>query len=151
MPQMIEHIDAISRQLQRDVLYIGFHAVQQAPKANSENESDDDLYRSDLFDWQKLPTRQQVIAWLEAHGINWKPCGPIANVNVMESYRGQIYVDLPFDQSLPAFQALEAFLEFPDGITRFSDAAFYYCPLELAMENAAHDQPGFWDRWAETF
>ncbi len=103
------------------------------------------------FDWRKLSIRQQIIDWLEVRNIGWKPCGPIASVNVMESYQGQIYVDLPFDESLPAFQALDAFFEFPDGTHRYPDATFYYCPLEVAMENAAHDEPGFWHRWAETF
>ncbi len=75
-----------------------------------------------------------------ARGINWKPCGPIANVNVMESYRRHIYVDLPFDKSLPVFQALETFLEYPDGTARFPDAAFYYYQFEMAMKNAAHGE-----------
>ena len=38
-----------------------------------------------------------------------------------------------------------------DGSMRFSEAAFLYLPLEKAMLNAAHDEPGFWDRWAQTF
>jgi len=151
MPQMIEHIDAISRKLQCDVLYVEFDPVAPAQKAVGEQEPGDEWCGSPPLDWQKLPIRQQVIAWLVAHGIKWKPCGSMADVNVMESYRGQIYVDLPFDKSLPAFQALEAFLELPDGTARFPDATFYCCPLELAMENAAHDEPGFWERWAEGF
>jgi hypothetical protein len=28
---------------------------------------------------------------------------------------------------------------------------FCYLPLDLAMKNKHHDEPGFWDRWADNF
>jgi hypothetical protein len=34
---------------------------------------------------------------------------------------------------------------------KFEGAKFCYLPLAVAMENAHHDEPGFWDRWAENF
>jgi len=133
MPRLISHIDAIARQKQRDVLYLVFCPEQDGSA------------------WKGLPVRQQIIDWLTAHGMGWQPCGPIADECVMESYRGQFYIDLPFDKALPAFQALEAFLENPDGSTRFPQVAFCCLPLAKAMENVAHDAPGFWERWAEKF
>lgn len=145
MPMLIEHIDAIARQKQRDVLYVVFHHP-----ASDNEDREEILDRADI-DWETLPIRQQVIDWLDAQGIGWKCCGHFADVNLMMGYRGRLYIDLPFDKSLPAFQALTAFLELPDGSMRFPEATLFYCPLDKAMENAAHDEPGFWARWAENF
>ena len=143
MPVLIEHIDAIARQKQRDVLYVVFH-----PPASGLLETEE-VQGAEDFDWGKLPIRQQTINWMDAQGIGWKPCGPIANEQLMVGYRGQIYIDLPFEESLPAFRALQVFLELPDGLMRFPEVTLFYCPLDRAMENAAHDEPSFWQGWAE--
>ena len=34
---------------------------------------------------------------------------------------------------------------------RFDDVKFYIVTLEHAMQNAHHDEPGFWERWADNF
>ena len=136
---LIHHIDAIARQKQRDVLCLVFKGL---------NEDDED---SILLDWENLPVRQQIIAWLNSKGISWQPCGNVANVNYMCGYTGTIYIDLPFDRALPAYQELEAYLENSDGSMRFPGVVFAYLPLENAMKNAEHDEPGFWERWAENF
>ena len=141
MPMVIEHIDAIARKLQRDVLYIAFN-----PQIPSEDE-DEAFFPK----WTRLPIRQQVIDWLDSRGISWRCCGYYADVNLMMGYQGQIYVDVPFDQNNSVFQELSAFLENPDGSMRYPDCTFCYCPLDHAMKNSAHDEPGFWERWAETF
>ena len=141
MPMKIEHIDAIARKVQRDVLYLEFNPKPTVDADGNKN----------FVGWQTLPIRQRVIDWLDSKGIAWRCCGHYANVNVMVGYRGQIYVDAPFEQSNPDFQALTLFLENPDGTMRFSDCTFYYCPLDHAMKNAAHDEPGFWERWADGF
>ncbi|MDO8263276.1 MAG: hypothetical protein Q7T21_08615 [Gallionella sp.] len=143
MPMLIEHIDAIARQKKHDVLYVVFHHPA------SDNKDDEEILNQVDLEWETLPIRQQIIDWLDAHGIGWKLCGHFANESLIMGYRGQLYIDLPYDKSLPAFQALEAFLEFPDGHMRFPEVTFFYCPLDKAMENAAHDEPGFWERWAE--
>lgn len=145
MPMLIEHIDAIARQKQRDVLYVVFH-----PPASGKPDEEEIVAQGDV-DWKTLPIRQQVIDWLDAQGIGWKPCGHFANEWLMMGYCGQIYVDVPFDSSQPSFLAMQAFFEHPDGSMRFPEATFFYCPLDKAMENAAHDEPGFWERWAENF
>lgn len=145
MPMLIEYIDAIARQKRRDVLYVVFR-----PPA-SDNKDDEEILSQADWEWETLPIRQQIIDWLGAQGIGWEPCDHFANESLMMSYRGQIYVDVPFDESLPAFKALQAFLELPDGSMRFPEVNFFYYPLDKAMENAAHDEPGFWDRWAENF
>lgn len=135
MPELIEHIDAIARKKQRDVLSIRFY-MREAIRG---------------YDYRKDPERQRVTDWLDENGIAWQPCGPVANENAMQAYRGDIYVDVPFEASDAQFQKLQAYLEHPDGTMRHPSVTFEYYPLALAMKNAHHDEAGFWDRWAENF
>ena len=153
MPQLLEHIDAIARQMQRGVLYVEFHPLALDPRAGGNLSERDIMAWKTMPDsaWQALPIRQQIIDWLDARGIGWRPCGHFAALGLMMGYRGQLYIDLPYDKSLTAFQALQAFLENPDGSMRYTEVFFIYCSLDKAMDNAAHDEPGFWDRWAENF
>ncbi|MFL9913987.1 hypothetical protein PQR75_00980 [Paraburkholderia fungorum] len=69
----------------------------------------------------------------------------------MRSYAGEVFIDVPFDAVEPQYQKVQAFLEHPDGSMRFDDVKFYVVPLQDAMKNAHHDEPGFWERWAENF
>lgn len=140
MPQLIDYIDAIARKKNRDVLYVVFGTLAGPADA---------LVSEGHFDWEQHPSRQAIIRWLDENEISWKPCGGIARVNYMLSYKGQIYIDLPFEPSLPAYRRLEAFLEKPDGSMRLPGANFAYLPLETAMKNAEHDEEGFWDRWGD--
>lgn len=137
MPALIEHIDAIARQKGRAALYLEFHPQAAAERHAYHHEED--------------PMRAQVLAWLDANGVPWRPCGPLANPSVMASWRGQVYLDLPWDETLPAYRVLRDYLELPDGSMRHAGVRFYAMPLELAMENAEHDEPGYWQRQAEQF
>lgn len=137
MPALIEHIDAIGRQKRRDVLYLTFHPQMRDAQSAYQYELDD--------------RRDVVIAWLNEQGVAWKSCGPYANLRRMESYRGQIYLDVPFDENLENYRRLRDFLEHPDGSMRHEGIRFYVLPLSQAMENSEHDAPGFWERWAEDF
>ena len=136
MPELIEHIDAISRMKQRDVLSIRFHTRDTDPLE---------------YDYQQDPIRQRIIRWLDERSIAWKPCGPVANENCMPSYCGSLYVDVPYDTTDPRYELLRDYLENPDGTMRHPTVIFEFYPLELAMKNAHHDRPGFWERWAEDF
>ena len=146
MPMLIEHIDAIARQKQRDVLFLEFNSPRAQERFDEIGRREDQR-----CDWRSLRSRLNIICWLDAQNIVWKPCGDFANINCMTPYRGQIYIDIPFETSSPEFKSLDAHLEFPDGKSRFDGVTFFYLPLAKAMENAAHDEPGFWERWAETF
>lgn len=137
MPQTIQHIDAIARRKQRDALFVTFF-------------SDPNGERSP-YHWQAHPARAAIVEWLDAHGYAWEPCGEVASETVMRSYRGSIYIDVPFDAENAAYRALEAFLEYPDGSLRMPHMRFLVIDLEYAQKNAHHDEPGFWDRWAEDF
>jgi hypothetical protein len=64
---------------------------------------------------------------------------------------GEIYLDVPFDENDVRYRGLQAFLEFPDGSMRFPDVKFVAVPLEVAQANVHHDEPGFWEAWADRF
>ena len=66
-------------------------------------------------------------------------------------YLGQVYLDIPHDENNPEYILTRDYLENPDGSFRFEPAIWWYIPLEVAMENAYHDEPGYWDKWVEDF
>lgn len=134
---LLQHIDAIARAKQRAALYLEFHPQQRASAAQ---------YRFELD-----VVRDQFLSWLDTHGIGWQACGPIANICRIESYRGQVYLDVPFDETLPLYCLLRDALEHPDGSMKLASVRFMVLTLDRAMENADHDVPGFWDRWADMF
>jgi hypothetical protein len=140
MPLLIEHIDAIARQKQRDVLFVEFH---------SQPTDDESFIHS--HDWQGDPKRQALIKWLDKQEITWCCCSAFASEDGFDSYQGQIYIDLPMDEANPSYCQLCDHLEHPDGSMRDEQVCFYVLPLEAAMRNAHHDQPEFWQQWAEDF
>lgn len=135
MPQFIEHIDAIARQLKRDVLYLEFLKARRPRRA----------------DYRSLDSRLCILQWLDSEGIGWRECAQVASETVMRSYAGEIFIDVPFDETDSRYRKVQAFLEHPDGTIRFDDVRFYVVTLQIAMNNAHHDEPGFWNRWADNF
>lgn len=134
MPQLIKFIDQIAREKQRDVLYIEF---------------DREFYQD--YDYEDWDERTQFIQWLEQNKIAYQICGGWASENSMESYRGQLYIDIAYDRSLAEYQKLSEHLEYADGRMKIKGLLFCYVPLEMAMKNKHHDKEGFWERWAENF
>jgi len=100
-------------------------------------------------DFEEHLVRIEIIKWLDESRIAYSECAGFANPTALLPYSGQLYIDLPFDNTLPEYRKLEAFLEHPDGTSRFDKVQFNYLPLEVAMRNVDHE-PGFWDKWAET-
>lgn len=149
MPELIEHIDKIARDKKRDVLFLTFH--DHAFKEALENLSEGDIGDFPDFDYHTCKPRQIVMEWLTANNIPFSPCGHVANVYSIMCYLGQIYIDVPFDENNPTYQKVRDFLENPDGTMKIDGARFCYYTLELAMKNAHHDEPGFWEKWAEKF
>ncbi len=115
MPMLIEHIDAIARKKQRDVLYVTFHPQKT---------SNTDPWDRSSYEWEQDPIRETVCKWLTEHHIDCQPCGNIANVHSMCSYRGQIYLDVPFDENDPLYALVRDYLENPDGSMRFETVIF---------------------------
>lgn len=134
---LVKHIDAIAREKQRAVLYLEFHPEER--KLRSAYRFDQDV------------ARDQLLTWLDSNEIVWQACGPVASVTRIEPYRGQVYLDVPFDESSPEYRKLKDTLENPDGTMKHSWVRFMVLPLEHALQNTEHDKPGFWDRWAEEF
>ena len=132
--ELIRHIDAICRARQAAVLYLEFHPTN-GDTANWRFEHD--------------VGRQNMLAWMDAAGFYWEPCGPIANVCRLESYRGQVWVDVDYDDGSPRYCTLRDHLEYPDGRMRDDGVRFYALTLAAAMKNSAHDAPGFWESWAD--
>jgi hypothetical protein len=135
MPQLLEHIDAIARKLKRDVLYLEFLKAQRPHRA----------------DYRTLESRSSIVQWLDTEDIQWRECGQLASETVIRPYAGEIFIDVPFDENDTTYRNVQAFLEHPDGTTRFDDVRFYVVTLEIALKNSHHDEPGFWDRWADAF
>ncbi|MFM8441912.1 MAG: hypothetical protein ACKN9W_01055 [Methylococcus sp.] len=133
MPMLIETIDAIARAKQRDVLLIVFNALRFG--------SPDDRLAALHYDYRQDPMRRQVIDWLDAHRIPWQPCGDLPDESAIPAYEGQIYLDIPFDESDPVYQAVSGYLEHPDGSLRWPTVIFQYFRLEEALRYAQHDEP----------
>lgn len=75
----------------------------------------------------------------------------IADESYMCPFEGQIYLEVPFDENDPQYQIVRDYLENPDGTMHLKSVWWWYVPLERAMENARHDEPGFWEKWVENF
>lgn len=143
MPQMIDHIDAIARKKQRDVLFVTFDMryIQTEDKWEENTE----------YNYKADPKHEALLQWLTANDIAFQPCGDFARTNGWRSYRGQIYLDIPYDEQDAKYQLVREHLENPDGTMRDEYTVFNYMPLAVAMKNAHHDAPGFWEEWAENF
>ena len=136
MPQLIEYLDKIAREKQRDVLSISF--------LDASMELDDILD----IDFDQYKPLLEVTAWLDENGIQWQPCC-LQNSMVIQ---GRIYVDVPFNEANPSYQKLAGHLENPDGSMKIQSVAFQYMPLSAAMEFARQDEPGYWGKyWADDF
>jgi hypothetical protein len=135
MPQRIQHIDKIARDKNRDVLFIGFIAL---------NNTETPAYR-------RADDNDPHIQWLEANKIPYAPCGLVADEWAVSEYEGHLYLDVPMDEANPTFQKLLAHFENDEGQPADPNCVLYYYALVDAMQNAHHDEPGFWEEWAKTF
>lgn len=69
----------------------------------------------------------------------------------MAPYLEKVYLNVPYNESLPAYRALRGYREHPDGTMRYAGVRFYVMSLDHATQNAEYDEPGFCERWAEDF
>jgi hypothetical protein len=137
MPQIIRYIDAIAREKQRGVLLIEFR-----PQAFKNDWLD--------YDYQDNKRRDEVLMWLDKNNIPWEKCGPFVTKQYVLGYFGDVYIDVPYDESNEQYELVREYLENPDGSMRDPEVIFCYLALEHAMQNAHQDEPGYWDKvWGE--
>lgn len=141
MPMIIEHIDAIARELQKNVLFITF---------NHQN-NDDNFSNSNRYIWKEDILRKAICNWLTEQKIIWRPCHYFANEDFMRRYEGQIFLDVPYDETDPLYLLVRDYLENSDGSMRFKTVGFWHLLLEQAMTNAHHDEACFWEKQVELF
>lgn len=137
VPFLIDHIDAIARLKGRDVLYVTFPECENWFDVNGPT-----------FDWEDYAARNSIISWLNKNRIGWVPCANFAHEHLMESYGGQIYVDVRFDPDDETYRKVREFFENPDETAKIERAKFWYVQLAMAMKNKHHDEPGFWEEHA---
>jgi len=131
MPQLIEYLDKIAREKQRDVLCLSF--------LDSSIELDELLD----MDFEQYKPFVEMTAWLDANSIKWQPCALQSGI----ASSGRIYVDVPFDEADSVYQKLAGYLENPDGSMKIEGVKFFYMPLSQAMEFAEQDEPGYWENF----
>lgn len=134
MPQVIEHIDKIAREKKRDVLYVSF---------------DEEEFSS--YDYDEYEIRDKIIRWLKRNDIGYEECAHYASENYWQSYRGQLYLDVPMTKTNEDYRKIIDYFENEDGSMKLKGVTLFYLPLEIAMKNSYQDEPGFWDKWAENF
>ena len=115
MPKLLKHIDEIAREKNRDVLFIHFENYE-------ENGQGDD------------PIRSIVLDWLEDHEIEYQPCMGLEQEGYIETYCGDIHIDLAFDKNNPLYQELSEYLEDEEGNMRIDGVLFFVLSLETALE-----------------
>jgi len=134
MPQILEHIDKIAREKNRDVIFINFN---------------EDIFSN--YDYSEDAERNKLIKWLDENKIPYSECAPVASELGWGSYRGQLYIDIPKDDKNEKYQLICDHLISPDGSFKISGVEAWIIPLQVALKNKHHDEPGFWDKWAENF
>lgn len=83
--------------------------------------------------------RDYVIAWLEQHEIEFVPCLGLSGEDEIDSYLGDLYLDIPFDQQNNQYQLVKNYLEDEQGNMIIEHVLFFVLSLEVA-EEIAKDQ-----------
>ena len=124
MPMLIDCIDQIARNKQRDVIYVMFGEPGYTSREDFEL----------LEDWEHCEVRQYLLRWFEENGIAAVPCGGFSSDGWIEGYFGHLYLDVPYDSNNADYQKLENLLEHEDGSTKLPGVMFCCLPLAVAME-----------------
>ena len=121
MVALLYHIDEIARRIKRDVLWVAFEYSE----------------RGSL---EKMPRRlrqhrSKIITWLSKRNIRYQECYGVFDGALEEPYRGDVFVDLPLDNSNADFVALEEMLETAGGSSKIEGIVLYALPLKVARKN----------------
>ena len=116
MPKLLKHIDAIAREKNRDVLFLHFENYQEY------DDGDD-------------PIRSIVLDWLEDHDIVYEPCMGLEHDEfVIDTYAGDVYIDLAMDENDQRYRELSEYLEDDEGNMMLDGVLFFVLSLEIALE-----------------
>lgn len=115
MPQLLQHIDAISREKNRDVLFVHFENYEKDDQNPDSN-------------------RQKVLTWLEQNNISYVSCMGLEEEGLVDSYLGDIYIDIPFDLENQQYLLLSDYLEDEQGEMKIEGVFFFVLYLETAIE-----------------
>ena len=119
MPRLLHHIDEIACQRQHDVIFVEFHHF------GSKHPQD---YRTNA-------SRTTIVNWLTDNNIpHWERSSMPSGFGGVR-YRGEIYIDVPYDREDPLYLKIESFLENPDGTKRFEGAWFRGFTLASCMSH----------------
>lgn len=121
MPQILRTIDEIAIAQGRDVLFLKFF-LDRKPL--------EDFPTAD--DIASHTSRNVIMAWLNQRGIDFEECFHIDSGHIIHPYVGELYLDIPFDETLSNYQALASFLEDESGRCRFEYTEFFCLPLASA-------------------
>lgn len=124
MPKVVQAIDEIAREKNRDVLFIQFEGFAEKQQQDT--------------------VRNHVLAWLDQQGIAYESCVSIAEDEVIGAYAGDIYVDVAYDTENPIYQKLSQYLEDDQGNMKIEGVLFFVLSLETALEIAA-DREEFYE------
>lgn len=130
MPQIIEYMDKIARQKQRDILILDFSYPQES------------IHSMMFPDYENFKPRTDILEWLKANNISWQPCC----FQGAMGYNGIIYVDVPYDVSDTVYQKLASHLETPGGVMKLEGIRFICISLEDSMKYAEQDDPAYWEK-----
>ena len=133
MPMLIQYIDKIAVQKQRDVLLVRF---TKAPFVGNEE------YPEPVEDWEKCSARQVFLQWCQDNSILATPCGPASNSGWIVGYFGDLYIDVPNEPDNADFHKLSDHLEHPDGRMKQPHDTFYLFPLDVAEHCQHKSQSG---------
>ena len=167
MPNVLEHIDAIARQQQRDVFYIRFPQLPKPVGVLLAEDLDKEPVERDGFD-EEIPeedidaengdanaletfafpeVRHQVLTWLTANGIAYEYCfGPASDFG-FSRWTGEVFiVDALHEDGDPVLGAVNDYLHAPNNDEHFPGVALHLMRLTTAMEKAYRDDPEYdWD------
>ncbi|RLA84618.1 MAG: hypothetical protein DRG78_00940 [Epsilonproteobacteria bacterium] len=121
MARVLKNIDKIGREKNRDVLFIGF---------------DMEVFRG--RDYINYKNRAELLEWLDSNNIKYEECFWICE---LEGYRGHLYIDIVYDETLEKYNLLKNYIEPQDGILRFEGIELSIVSLAQSMEYVYQDDP----------
>lgn len=123
MPQIIQAIDEIAREKQRDVIFVQFH----------------NFSTGFVTDYRTNPSREAIILWLDEQHIAYAPCGGFDSGCIVEGYDGELYIDVAIDEKDENFFKISEWFIGKGKARRYENAWLFYLSLEVAMLNSVDD------------